>query len=296
MSDFANCSLADCATAAQSLAALERMLSASGIADSMADARLLVCAAFGMSKLDLALRPDSPVDAAQRERLNAMAQRRLRREPVTRILGARGFWSLDLDVHPNVLDPRPDTEIVIEASLEALGPRRGEPLRILDIGTGSGALMAALLTELPQATGWAIDISPDAVAAARGNLARLGLDHRAHVSLQGWADPLPHAFDLVVSNPPYIETAAIAALDPEVRNHDPHLALDGGPDGLDAYRELAARRKGWARPGGLMVVEIGASQAEAVKSLFEAAGARVMALHRDYAGLDRALVVADPPI
>lgn len=296
MSDFADRSLADCATVAQSLAALERMLSASGIADSMADARLLVCAAFGMNKLDLALRPDAPVDAAQRDRLNAMAQRRLRREPVTRILGARGFWSLDLDVHPNVLDPRPDTEIVIEASLEALGPRRGEPLRILDIGTGSGALMAALLTELPQATGWAIDISPDAVAAARGNLTRLGLDHRTHVSLQGWADPLPHAFDLVVSNPPYIETAAIAALDPEVRNHDPHLALDGGPDGLDAYRELAARRKGWACPGGLMAVEIGASQAEAVKALFEAAGARVMALHRDYAGLDRALVVADRPI
>ncbi|MBX9757191.1 MAG: peptide chain release factor N(5)-glutamine methyltransferase [Beijerinckiaceae bacterium] len=290
MTDYAGNSLADCATVTQCLSALERMFHASGITDGARDARLLVCAAFGLSHLDLALRPDAPLDAARLHRLDAMAQRRLRREPVTRILGARGFWSLDLDVHPNVLDPRPDTEIVIEASLKALGSRTREPLRILDIGTGSGALIAALLTELPQATGCAIDVSPHAVSAARANLAKLGLDGRAEVRLQSWADPLPQRFDLIVSNPPYIETAAIASLDREVRDHDPRLALDGGADGLDAYRELARRRQDWAAPGGLVVVEIGATQAASVKAMFEATGARMVCLHKDYAGLDRVLV------
>jgi release factor glutamine methyltransferase len=225
--------------------------------------------------------------------LRSFAERRLRREPVTRILGVRGFWSLDLEVHAGVLDPRPDSEIVVEAALAALGARRNRPLRVLDIGTGSGALMAALLTELPSATGCAIDVSSHAVAAARSNFAKLGLSERATVLRQSWTETLPGAFDLVVSNPPYIETGAIAGLDPEVRDHDPPLALDGGPDGLGAYRELAARRKSWLGPEGLMVVEIGASQAHGVRLAFEAEGARMVALHRDYAGRDRAMVIAD---
>ena len=283
--------LADCSTAGEALAALAGLFREAEINDGLNDARLLVCAALGLSHLDLALRPDIAVDEAQMERIRSLAERRLGREPVTRILGARGFWSIDLDIHENVLDPRPDTEIVIEAALEALGSRRNDPLRLLDIGTGSGALIAALLTELPHATGHAIDISPDAASAARSNLHKLGLDERAVVWRQSWADDLPGTFDLVVSNPPYIETGAIAGLDAEVRDHDPHLALDGGADGLDAYRELAARHKAWLRPAGLMIVEIGSTQAHAVKLIFEAAGARMSTLHKDYAGHDRAMVL-----
>lgn len=284
--------LADCATAGETLAALAKLFREAGLSDGLSDARLLVCAVLGVTHLDLTLRPDGPVDEAQMERIHSLAERRLRREPVTRILGARGFWSIDLDVHENVLDPRPDTEIVIEAALAALGSRRNDPLRILDIGTGSGALIAALLTELPHATGYAIDISPDAASAARSNLHKLGLGERAVVLNQSWVDDLPGTFDLVVSNPPYIETGAIAGLDAEVRDHDPHLALDGGADGLDAYRELAARHAAWLRPDGLMVVEIGATQAETVKLSFEASGARMIALYKDYAGHDRAMVLA----
>ena len=283
--------LADCRTAAQALAALERLFQEAALHDSNGDARRLLCAALEFNRLDLALRPDTLIDDAALERLRALAMRRLRREPVTRILGARGFWSIDLDVHENVLDPRPDTEIVVEAALEALGSRTGEPLRILDVGTGSGALIAAILSELPNAAGWGIDISPHAVAAARWNLSKLELGHRAKVLQQGWATPLALDFDLVVSNPPYIETAAIAGLDPEVRDYDPRLALDGGPDGLDAYRELAGRHKDWLKPGGVMVVEIGATQAQAVRALFEASGAHVRGLRQDYAGRDRALVL-----
>lgn len=280
----------DCATISQSLAAMNALLREAGIGEHESDARRLVCAAFGVAHIDLVLRPDTKAGQAELTRLEAFAKRRLDHEPVTRILGTRGFWSFDLAVHQNVLDPRSDTEVVVEACLEALGARAKEPLTILDVGTGSGALAAALLTECPQAYGWAIDLSPDAVAAATQNLATLGLSERVTVARQSWSEPLPTQFDLVVSNPPYIETQAIADLDPEVRDFDPLLALDGGADGLDAYRAIADKQETWLKADGLLAVEIGAAQAAPVQAIFEAAGARLVQLRQDYAGRDRAMI------
>ncbi|MFN3889985.1 MAG: peptide chain release factor N(5)-glutamine methyltransferase [Beijerinckiaceae bacterium] len=280
----------ECATIAQASGKLNALLRDAGVDEHEADTRRLVCAAFGIAHIDLVLRPDVKADGVMLSRLAEYTSRRLNREPVTRILGARGFWSLDLAVQPNVLDPRPDTEVLVEACLDALGPRAKEPLTILDIGTGSGAIIAALLSECPRAQGWAVDVSPDAVSAAGQNLSRLGLADRVTVLHQSWSESLPCRFDLVASNPPYIETAAIAGLDPEVRNFDPALALDGGPDGLDAYREIAGRMPVWLKDDGVLAVEIGSGQAKPVRAIFEAVGARFLQLRQDYAGNDRAMV------
>ena len=285
--------LAACSTVGQALTALAALFREAGLPDGAADARLLACAAFHMPRLDLTLRPDAHADEASLARLCAFADRRLRREPVTRILGTRGFWKLELDVHADVLDPRPDSEALIEACLAALESRRAERLHLLDVGTGSGALLAALLSELPNSRGWGIDLSASAVAAARSNINKLNLEERAVILNQSWADPLPTTFDLVVSNPPYIETDAISGLDPEVKDHDPHLALDGGADGLDAYRAIASRRKAWMRQGSLLALEIGSTQARQVAAIFEEAGMHLRALRQDYAGMDRVMLWAE---
>jgi len=282
--------LPPCATIAQAMDSLSALLKGAGIAEHHMDARLLVCAAFQIAHIDMVLRPDKAGGPGDLARLEAFAKRRLSREPVTRILGTRGFWSLDLAVRPNVLDPRPDTEVVVEACLDALGSRKGEPISILDLGTGSGAIIAALLSECPQARGTAVDLSADAVAAARRNLADLGLNDRGIVLHQSWTSPLHGPFDLVVSNPPYIETGALCSLDPEVREFDPPIALDGGLDGLDAYRAIAERIRDWLKPDGVLVLEIGAAQAAAVITIFASFGAKFLGLRQDYAGHDRALV------
>lgn len=285
--------LTACSTVGQALTALAAMFREAGLPDGATDARLLACAAFRMTRLDLTLRPDARADEASLTRLCAFAESRLRREPVTRILGTRGFWNLELHVHANVLDPRPDSEALVEVCLEALEGRRAERLHVLDVGTGSGALLAALLSELPNSHGWGIDISASAAAAAHSNINKLGLEKRAAILNQSWAAPLPTTFDLVVSNPPYIETAAISGLDPEVRDHDPHLALDGGADGLDAYRAIARHRKAWMREGGLLALEIGSTQARQVGAIFKEAGMHLLALRQDYAGLDRVTLWAE---
>ncbi len=278
------------ASIVQAAEALSAVLKKAGIAEHHSDARHLACAAFHVSHVDMVLRPDKAGRPEELARLEAFAARRLLREPVTRILGTRGFWSLDLAVRPNVLDPRPDTEVVVEACLDALGARKGGTISIVDLGTGSGAILAALLRECPQARGFGVDLSSHAAEATEQNLANLGLGQRGTILQQSWAEPLPGTFDLVVSNPPYIETSAIKGLDPEVRDFDPQLALDGGADGLDAYRDIAERIAGWLNENGILVVEIGASQAEPVKKIFENVGARLVMLRQDYAGHDRAMV------
>lgn len=278
------------ASIAQATESLSALLKQAGIAEHHSDARRLVCAAFDITHIEMVLRPDKEGEPAELARLEAFATRRLLREPVTRILGTRGFWSLDFTVRPQVLDPRPDTEVVVEACLDALGSRRGDRFSILDLGTGSGAIIAALLSECPLARGIAVDLSSEATAAAKHNLAALALSDRVVVLQQSWLEPLPGPFDLVVSNPPYIETGVIGDLDPEVREFDPMLALDGGLDGLDAYRAIAERIRSWLSRDGILVVEIGATQAGAVKTIFENAGARLLALRQDYAGQNRAMV------
>lgn len=236
---------------------------------------------------------EAPLGPPAAAALAGFVARRLKREPVFRIIGRREFWGLELQVTPAVLDPRADTETVVSAALAAMRGRADERLRVLDLGTGSGAILCAVLHELKDATGWGVDRSPAACGVARANLAALGLAGRATIVEGDWAAALAERFDLVVSNPPYIETAALAGLDPEVREHDPVLALDGGADGLDAYRAIASSLPRLLAPGGRVVLEVGSTQARAVAALLTDRGLVVSSIVRDLGGHQRA-VVAGP--
>ncbi|MBK9081537.1 MAG: peptide chain release factor N(5)-glutamine methyltransferase [Rhizobiales bacterium] len=269
------------------LAAARAMLAAAGVEEAALDARLLAQAATGLGHADLIARPETALDAAQAARLSAFLARRAAGEPVTRILGRRAFWSFELEVTPDVLDPRADTETLIEAALDLMGSRRDERLRIVDFGVGSGAILAALLTEFPRAAGVGVDLSDKAAAVAARNLARLGLGDRAQIVVGGWDAPLTGRFDLVASNPPYIVSSEIAGLAREVANHDPRLALDGGADGLDAYRALARRAAALIAPGGFVLFEVGRGQAPTVTDLLAAAGLATGPARRDVAGIER---------
>ena len=261
-----------------------------GIDDATIDARLLLCAAAGFDHSALIRDPDLPIEEEAAELALAMARRRLAREPVSRILGERSFWSFDLLVTPAVLDPRPDTETVVDGALEVLADRQAEALSILDLGTGSGALLCALLDVFAQAQGLGVDISKEACAVARENLARYELAPRGQVRRGSWEAGLPGLYDLVVSNPPYIESAALAGLDPEVRLYDPPLALDGGPDGLTAYRDICALLPALVAPGGFAIFEVGQGQAEAVAGLLTSRGFENVRAKRDLAGVERAIM------
>lgn len=259
-------------TAREALTLLTQRLAAAGIEDAWRDARLLLLAGLGLSAIDLMRAPERRIGADEALVIAGLALRRAVREPVSRILGTRGFFGRTFDITAATLDPRPCTETVIEAAL-ALADEEGwceRPIRILDVGTGSGALLVTLLAELPLARGVGTDISDDALAAAAANAGRLGVAERASFlnrrSLSGVDGP----FDLLVSNPPYIPSDDIAGLAAEVREFDPLGALDGGPDGLAVYRELAG---GLDRcvPDGWVLVEVGAGQAEAVGALFRGA-------------------------
>lgn len=278
-------------------AALRRRMAAALAAQDLPspdlDARLLLAHALGCAPGELTLRGDAPVPPDAAEAALALLERRLGGEPVARILGHREFWSLDFRLSPATLVPRPDTETVVEAALAAC-PERDAPLRILDLGIGTGALLAALLSERPSAFGIGIDRSEDAARTARDNLARAGLGRRSAVLAGDWAASLDGRFDLVVSNPPYIPRGDLAGLDREVREHDPVLALDGGPDGLDAYRALAAALPGLLAPGGVAVLELGIGQEAAVATLVSAAGLGVAGPARcDLGGIARALVAVN---
>lgn len=256
------------------------------------DARLLIGHALGLDHAGLAGAAERPLAADEASRINALAQRRLSHEPVSRILGSREFWSLPLAVTPDVLDPRSDTETVVTAALAAIDARhgRGAMRRIADLGTGSGALLLALLSELPQAHGIGTDRSRAALAVARENARHLNLADRVSFVACDYGTALAGGLDLVVSNPPYIRSADIAALSPEVRDHDPHLALDGGPDGLDAYRAIAADAPRLLAPGATLVVEVGVGQAAAVVALFDAVGLETSRPpHPDFSGVLRAV-------
>jgi release factor glutamine methyltransferase len=256
-----------------------------------ADARLLIAAALGLDRTALTVQGDRKLTPDETNAIEAMAARRLKHEPVARILGRKEFWSLSLNISDAVLVPRPETETVVEAALDFVvrGGLRMEPLRILDIGTGSGALLLALLSELTNARGTGTDISPAALAVARGNAERLGLAARCVFVECDIAEGVTGPFDLIVSNPPYIAHDDIATLDPEVRDYDPGLALDGGRDGLDAYRAIARDARRLLAPGGRLIVELGAGQDSAVGALFIEAGLTVGTARNDLAGIARAL-------
>ena len=274
----------------QAMRLLAEAFTRAGIEDATIDARLLLCAAAGFDHSALIRDPDLPIEEEAAELALAMARRRLAREPVSRILGERSFWSFDLLVTPAVLDPRPDTETVVDGALEVLAERQGEALSILDLGTGSGALLCALLDVFPQAQGLGVDISKEACAVARENLSRCELAPRGQVRQGSWEAGLPGLYDLVVSNPPYIESDALAGLDPEVRLYDPMLALDGGPDGLTAYRDICALLPALVAPGGFVIFEVGQGQAEAVAALMTGQGFENVRAKRDLSGVERALM------
>lgn len=261
--------------------AIALALKRAGIGDFTFEARILV--------EDLAGDSD-PIDEAASARLNDALVRRLAGEPLWRVIGAREFWGLTFTLSQGTLEPRPDSETLIEAALIHLAARRHEPLRVLDLGTGTGCLLIATLREFPQATGLGIDLSADAVATASGNAARNDVAGRAAFRQGDWTDGVEERFDLILSNPPYIASDEIAGLDRNVREHDPHLALDGGLDGLTAYRALAAALPGHLNPGGHAILEIGAGQEAAVVALMEQAGLRHLHSRRDLGGHIRALV------
>lgn len=266
-----------------------RRFEAAGLEQPVLDARLLLEEAAGVARLDIVTDPHRPLTAAQAQAYERVAARRAAREPVSHILGRKGFWTLTLTVTPDVLSPRPETELLVEA---VLGHAPADaPFTLLDLGTGSGAILLAVLAARPLAMGVGVDISAAALAVAGANAAALGLSSRAHWQRADWAAGLAGAFDVVVANPPYIPTGDLETLSPEVRRFDPILALDGGADGLDAYRALAGVTPGVVAPDGALVLEVGAGQAQAVTALFEAAGFRTERVIKDLAGHARTLVL-----
>jgi release factor glutamine methyltransferase len=272
--------------------AAQARLKAAHIDSPSIDARLLLEAATGASRMDILTDPYRVVTDDQQAMLDGFVDRRLKREPVSRILGRKGFWKIMLNVTPDVLSPRPDTETILDIAMLAHAPH--EAFTVADLGTGSGAILLAILSERPAAKGVGTDISFEALAVARENATNLDLDGRATFLRTEWAAGFAdHSFDLVVSNPPYIPSGDIPGLDPEVRDHDPVLALDGGPDGLVAYHELAPEIMRILKPGGVFAVEIGWDQGDAVKALFEAEGFDNVIVVKDLG--DRHRVVTNGP-
>ena len=270
-------------------------LEAAGLAGPVIDARLLVEAAAGASRVDIVTDPHRPLTPDQEATLEAYLTRREHREPVSHILGRKGFWKLMLQVNKDVLTPRPDTESVVDEALRDFPEHAA--WSVLDLGVGSGAILLAVLAERPAARGLGIDVSEEALAVARDNAAALGLAGRLALLRGDWTAGLGDAtFDLVLANPPYIATEVIETLEPEVRQYEPRLALDGGPDGLDAYRLLAPEILRVLKPGGRFAVEIGFDQKDAVETLFRDAGAAEVRTLRDLSDRDRVVAGSKKPL
>ena len=261
-------------------------LEAAGVAGPVIDARLLVEAAADATRVDIVTDPHRLLTAEQETLLETYVSRRERREPVSHILGRKGFWKIMLSVTSDVLTPRPDTEVVVDEVLKAT--QENQAFAMLDLGVGSGAILLAVLAERPAAKGLGVDVSEEALAVARENAANLGLGGRVALLRGDWTAGLDSgAFDIVVSNPPYIATGVIETLEPEVKTHEPRLALDGGADGLDAYRLLAPEIMRVLKPGGQFAVEIGYDQKTAVEALFREAGATEVRTVLDLGNRDR---------
>lgn len=269
---------------------IARRLRESGIETPELDARLLVGAVLGLDLTGLTAASSRTLDTAESKRLAAFATRRSAGEPVARILGVKEFWGLTLALSAATLVPRPDTETLVEAALDIARASTNDAPRIADLGTGSGAILLALLSELPQARGLGTDISADALQTAAANADRLGLADRATFVQCSYAQALRGPFDLIVSNPPYIPSGDIAALAVDVRAHDPQRALDGGADGLDAYRSLIPQAVPLLREGGALLVEVGQDQHAAVARLMSATGLAHGPIRADLAGIPRVVI------
>lgn len=260
-------------------------LAAAGFAEAGREARAILAALLGNRS---ALYGAGFLTAEQSARFSSFVERRAAHEPLGRILGQREFWSLSFQLSPQTLEPRPESETLVEAVLRQVD--RAAPLRLLDLGTGSGCLILALLSELPKATAIAVDRDQGALTQAEKNAAALGLKDRVRFVLSDWGAALDESFDVIVSNPPYIATVELAELAPEVRLFDPRLALDGGPDGLAAYRALLPDARRLLRSGGLLALEIGFDQAGSVSALVQAAGFAQLRVQNDLAGQARVVL------
>lgn len=274
------------------IAAAKPRLEAAGVESPELDLRLLIQHVTSLSHPELLMNLNRMLTEAEVKGLEKALFRREMREPVSRIVGSRGFWKSDFRISPQTLDPRPDSETLIESALKyALPP----PARVLDLGTGTGCLLLSLLQEWPQATGLGLDISAEAVATARENAAALGLASRVEFVEADWEKyESNESFDSIISNPPYIADAEIAGLAPEVSRYDPLAALAGGEDGLDCYRFIAGLMPRWLKKGGWAFFEIGHAQGSAVKSLLAEAGLDVINIVPDLAGSDRVVVARMP--
>jgi release factor glutamine methyltransferase len=274
-----------------------KALQAAGIEAPAREARLLLGLAAQVPPAVMIGFPERGVATEAAESYRALVARRVAREPLSHLLGVREFWSRPFRVTRDVLDPRPDSECLIEAALAEIGDS-GRALSLLDFGVGSGCLLLTLLAELPAARGWGVDLSKAALVVAQANAEALGLAARVTWRQGSWDAALlaedPASFDVIVSNPPYIATADITRLEPEVARHEPHLALDGGQDGLDAYRQLAPVLARRLAPGGLAALEIGLGQGESVRALMAAAGLRPLGSASDLGGRERCLLFRRP--
>ena len=277
-------------TIASAVAHTADMLRAARVDAAPREARLLVAHALESDVAVTIGYGERLLTRIQRDRLRRALGRRARREPMAHITGRREFWSLDFEVCRDVMTPRPESETLVEAALERIAEGTRAP-RILDLGTGSGCLLLALLHEFPAATGIGIDVCEKAVTVARSNARRLGLDRRAAFVVGDWSDALHATFNIVVANPPYICRGEAQALAPEVSVHEPMVALDGDADGAGAYRELAPQLAQLLGTDGLAVVEIGAGQVRKASAIFETSGMRVDQVRRDLAGTERCLVL-----
>ena len=279
------------ATRAEALGAATALLRSAGIDAPRREARLLMQHALSLAPETLLAEDGLPLDKTEAARLTALVARRAAREPVAYLTGHREFWSLEFAVDRSALVPRPATETVVEAVLahaESLPPRS----RLLDLGTGAGCLLVALLSELPGAVGFGIDISAAAVSLARTNAKHHGLGGRASFIVADWGAPLGERFDVVVSNPPYVASKALASLAPEIVRYEPQTALAGGEDGYACYRQIAPQIARLLAPGGLAAIEVGAEMADEVASLFAAAGLAETGRHRDLSGIERCVLFA----
>jgi len=274
--------------AKQALAAAVPRLREAGVEDAPRDVRLLLAHAMGIPPDRLTLHIGDPMTGPQVQSFEAAIAARAARKPLSQIIGRRLFWSRSFRVTADTLDPRPETEILVAEALAA-------PFSsVLDIGTGTGCILLTLLAERPDATGTGTDISAPALAVAQENAATLGLSARAAFRRANWLEGVPGRFDLIVSNPPYIAAAEMAALAPEVRDHEPYGALTDGGDGLTAYRAIARQAPAALLPGGRLLVEIGPSQGQAVAALFAAAGLADIRILPDLDGRDRVVAARRP--
>jgi len=276
-------------TIGSALANAAAALAASGVGEPRRHARRLLATALELSATEIFAHPERELTTADEVRLAEILNRTIAREPLSRIIGEREFWGLDFLLSADTLDPRPESETLVEAVLARL-PDRAAAYRFLDLGTGTGCLLLALLSEFPRACGVGIDIAPGAARTARHNAELLGLGGRARFAVGDWARAVAGPFDVVVANPPYIPTPAIAELMPEVRDHDPRRALDGGADGLFAYRVIAMDLPRLLLPGGLFAAEIGSGQADSVAAILTQRALAIDGFTPDLAGIVRCVI------